>query len=79
MSTDFNGPWITQVSDPVTIGESPVWDRRLGKLLFVDIHKGRVMAYDFEKKTTDIAAEIPGRNLRKLNKTPNKTQFGRRT
>ncbi|KAH1017539.1 hypothetical protein HUJ05_008163 [Dendroctonus ponderosae] len=63
MSTEFDGPSIIQVSDPVTMGESPVWDRRLGKLLFVDIHKGRVMAYDFEKKTTDIAAEFPGHDL----------------
>lgn len=61
MSHEFNRPSITQVTDPVNIGESPVWDRRVGKLFFVDIHHGRVMAYDWDKQTMDIAAEFPGK------------------
>lgn len=60
MAELFDQPSITQVSEPVNIGESPVWDRRVGKLFFVDIHHGRIMAYDYTNRTTDIAAEFPG-------------------
>jgi len=61
MSEPFDQPSITQVTEPVNIGESPVWDRRVGKLFFVDIHHGRIMAYDYAKRTTDIAAEFLGK------------------
>lgn len=63
MAHSFKQPSVTQVSEPVNIGESPVWDRRVGKLFFVDIHHGKVMAFDYEKNTTEAVAHFPGNDI----------------
>ncbi|XP_066145537.1 uncharacterized protein [Euwallacea fornicatus] len=64
MSNSFKQqPAVTQLTAPANIGESPVWDKRVGKLFFVDIHHGRLMAYDYENQTTEVAAEFPGKDL----------------
>ncbi|KAF7269649.1 hypothetical protein GWI33_017330 [Rhynchophorus ferrugineus] len=56
-------PSVTQVTEPVQHGEGPVCDPRVGKLYYVDLHHGRVMAYDYARGTTEIAIEIPGHDL----------------
>ncbi|KAL1497757.1 hypothetical protein ABEB36_008660 [Hypothenemus hampei] len=71
MSYSFKQPCVTQVSEPVNMGESPVWDPRLGKLLFVDIHDGRIMGYDFDTQTLDVAAAFPGNDLTPIILTKN--------
>ncbi|CAG9761067.1 unnamed protein product [Ceutorhynchus assimilis] len=71
MAQNFNQPSVTQVTEPVNMGESPVWDRRVGKLFFVDIHDGRIMAYDYDKQTMDVAAEFSGNDLTPIILTKN--------
>lgn len=63
MAHSFKHPSVTQVTEPVNIGESPVWDRRVGKLYFVDIHHGKVLAYDYEKQSTEAVAQFPGKDI----------------
>lgn len=63
MTHSFKRPSVTQLTEPVNIGESPVWDRRVGKLYFVDIHHGKILAYNYENETTETVAEFPGNDV----------------
>ncbi|XP_050304259.1 regucalcin-like [Anthonomus grandis grandis] len=73
MGSKSNYPSVTQVTEPVQISETPLWDQRVGKLFFVNIHHGQVLAYDPKTQKTELAAEFEGNNLTPiiLTKDPN--------
>ncbi|CAH1996593.1 unnamed protein product [Acanthoscelides obtectus] len=67
--TDFDGPYVVQVTSPVDHAEEPHWDGRKNILYYVDIHAGGVLAYHFyTKKVSKITLNgeaspvVPARN-----------------
>ncbi|XP_030761756.1 regucalcin-like isoform X2 [Sitophilus oryzae] len=59
----FKNPAVIQVTEPAHHAEGPVWDARVGKLYFVDLHQGKILAYDYANDSTEVAAEFPGNDL----------------
>nr|CAI5832714.1 unnamed protein product [Callosobruchus analis] len=48
--TDFDAPYVVQVTSPVDHAEGPHWDGRKNILYYVDIHTGGVLAYHYYTK-----------------------------